>query len=125
MLATLQRDNFTKARKVKDGGSGMSPFGRMKAVVLSAGVFVVGLVAFGFIVKSVYGLYFVTHAQSALVSVPALNITMPRDGTVQSLIKDDNLAANGAPIATFSTSMLDVLKGHLDENQLQIGRAHV
>ena len=37
----------------------MSPFGRMKAVVLSAGVFVVGLVAFGFIVKSVYGLYFV------------------------------------------------------------------
>ena len=119
MLATLQRDNFTKARKVKDGGSGMSPFGRMKAVVLSAGVFVVGLVAFGFIVKSVYGLYFVTHAQSALVSVPALNITMPRDGTVQSLIKDDNLAANGAPIATFSTSMLDVLKGHLDENQLQ------
>ena len=119
VLATLQRDNFTKARKVKDGGSGMSPFGRMKAVVVSAGVFVVGLVAFGFIVKSVYGLYFVTHAQSALVSVPGMNITMPRDGTVQSLIKDDNLAANGAPIATFSTSMLDVIKGHLDENQLQ------
>ena len=119
VLATLQRDNFTKVRKVKDGGSGMSPFGRMKAVVVSAGVFVVGLVAFGFIVKSVYGLYFVTHAQSALVSVPGMNITMPRDGTVQSLIKDDNLAANGAPIATFSTSMLDVIKGHLDENQLQ------
>ena len=119
VLATLQRDNFTKARKVKDGGSGMTPFGRMKAVVLSAGVFVVGLVAFGFVVKSVYGLYFVTHAQSALVSVPGMNITMPRDGTVQSLVKDDNLAANGAPIATFSTSMLDVLKGHLDENQLQ------
>ena len=119
VLATLQRDNFTKARKVKDGGSGMGPFARMKAVVVSAGVFVVGLVAFGFIVKSVYGLYFVTHAQSALVSVPGMNITMPRDGTVQSLVKDDNLAANGAPIATFSTSMLDVLKGHLDENQLQ------
>ena len=119
VLATLQRDNFTKARKVKDGGSGMSPFARMKAVVVSAGVFVVGLVAFGFIVKSVYGLYFVTHAQSALVSVPGMNITMPRDGTVQSLVKDDNLAANGAPIATFSTSMLDVIKGHLDENQLQ------
>lgn len=101
VLATLQRDNFTKARKVKDGGSGMTPFGRMKAVVLSAGVFVVGLVAFGFVVKSVYGLYFVTHAQSALVSVPGMNITMPRDGSVQSLVKDDNLAANGAPIATF------------------------
>ncbi|RUT39064.1 alginate biosynthesis protein Alg44 [Pseudomonas sp. PAMC 29040] len=119
VLATLQRDNFTKARKVKDGGSGMSPFGRFKAVTFSAGIFVVGLLAFGFVAKSVYGLYFVTQAQSALVSVQGLNITMPRDGTVQSLIKDDQLAANGAPLATFSTSMLDVLKGHLDENQLQ------
>lgn len=39
VLATLQRDNFTKARKVKDGGSGMSPFGRFKAVTFSAGIF--------------------------------------------------------------------------------------
>jgi alginate biosynthesis protein Alg44 len=37
VLATLQRDNFTKARKVKDGGSGMTPFGRLKAVTFSAG----------------------------------------------------------------------------------------
>jgi alginate biosynthesis protein Alg44 len=44
---------------------------------------------------------------------------MPRDGTVQSLIKDNGVAAKGAPLATFSTSMLDVLKGHLDEDQLQ------
>ena len=119
VLATLQRDNFTKARKVKDGGHGMTPFGRLKAVTFSAGIFAVGLIAAGFIAKSVYGMYFVSHAQAGLVSVPGMNITMPRDGTVQSLVKDDNLAANGAPIATFSTSMLDVLKGHLDENQLQ------
>jgi alginate biosynthesis protein Alg44 len=119
MLATLQRDNFTKARKVKDGGHGMTPFGRLKAVTFSAGIFVVGLVAFGFIFKSVYGMYFVSHAQAGLVSVQGMNITMPRDGTVQSLIKADGVAAKGAPLATFSTSMLDVLKGHLDEGQLQ------
>lgn len=118
VLATLQRDNFTKARKVKDGGSGMTPFGRLKAVTFSAGVFVVGLVAAGFIFKSVYGMYFVSHAQAGLVSVPGMNITMPRDGTVQSLIKSDGVAAKGAPLATFSTSMLDVLKGHLEEDQL-------
>ncbi|WP_085578780.1 MULTISPECIES: alginate biosynthesis protein Alg44 [unclassified Pseudomonas] len=119
VLATLQRDNFTKARKTKDGGHGMTPFGRLKAVTFSLGVFVVGLAAFGFVAKSVYGMYFVSHAQAGLVSVPAMNITMPRDGTVQSLVKSDGVAAKGAPLATFSTSMLDVLKGHLDEDQLQ------
>ncbi|CAI8786569.1 alginate biosynthesis protein Alg44 [Pseudomonas sp. YuFO20] len=118
VLATLQRDNFTKARKIKDGGHGMSAFGRMKAVTLSLGVFVVGLAAFGFIFKSVYGMYFVSHAQAGLVSVPGVNITMPRDGTVQSLVKGDGVAAKGAPLATFSTSMLDVLKGHLEDDQL-------
>lgn len=119
VLATLQRDNFTKARKLKDGGHGMSAFGRLRAVTFSLGIFVVGLAAFGFVFKSVYGMYFVSHAQAGLVSVSGMNVTMPRDGTVQSLIKTDGVAAKGAPLATFSTSMLDVLKGHLDENQLQ------
>lgn len=119
VLATLQRDNFTKARKVKDGGHGMTAFGRLRAVTFSLGIFVVGLAAFGFVLKSVYGMYFVSHAQAGLVSVSGMNVTMPRDGTVQSLIKTDGVAAKGAPLATFSTSMLDVLKGHLDENQLQ------
>ncbi|MDZ5435658.1 alginate biosynthesis protein Alg44 [Pseudomonas fluorescens] len=118
VLATLQRDNFTKARKMKDGGHGMTAFGRMKAVTFSLGIFVVGLAAFGFIFKSVYGMYFVSHAQAGLVSVPGVNITMPRDGTVQSLVKADGVAAKGAPLATFSTSMLDVLKGHLEDDQL-------
>ena len=119
VLATLQRDNFTKARKVKDGGHGMTPFGRLRAVTFSFAIFLVGLAAFGFIFKSVYGMYFVSHAQAGLVSVPGMNVTMPRDGTVQSLLKGDAVAAKGAPLATFSTSMLDVLKGHLDEEQLQ------
>ncbi|MHC8325021.1 PilZ domain-containing protein [Pseudomonas sp. LB1P83] len=119
MLATLQRDNFTKARKMKDGGHGMTAFGRLRAVTFSLAIFIVGLAAFGFIFKSVYGMYFVSHAQAGLVSVQGMNITMPRDGTVQSLIKADGVAAKGAPLATFSTSMLDVLKGHLDDNQLQ------
>ncbi|WP_017904209.1 alginate biosynthesis protein Alg44 [Pseudomonas asplenii] len=119
VLATLQRDNFTKARRKKDDGTGLSPLGRLRAVTFSAGVFIVGLAAFGFVLKSIYGMYFVSHAQAGLVSVPGVNVTMPRDGTVQSLLKDDGIAAKGAPLASFSTSMLDVLKGHLDEDQLQ------
>jgi len=119
VLATLQRDNFTKARKTKDSGSGMTAMGRLRAVTFSAGIFIVGLAAFGFVLKSVYGMYFVSHAQAGLVNVPGMNVTMPRDGTVQSLVQTDGAVAKGAPLASFSTSMLDVLKGHLDENQLQ------
>jgi alginate biosynthesis protein Alg44 len=119
VLSTLQRDNFTKARKQKDGGSGLSAFGRLRAVTFSLGVFVVGVAAFGFIAKSVYGLYFVSHAQSGVVSIPSISVTMPRDGTVQRLVDVHGEVAKGAPLASFSTSMLDVLKGHLDDQQLQ------
>lgn len=119
VLSTLQRDNFTKARKQKDASGGMSAFGRLRAVTFSLGVFVVGVAAFGFIAKSVYGLYFVSHAQAGVVSVPTSNVTMPRDGTVQGLVESGGQVVKGAPLASFSTSMLDMLKGHLDDQQLE------
>jgi alginate biosynthesis protein Alg44 len=118
VLGTLQRDNFTKARKNKASNDGMGAFARLRAVTFSLGIFVVGLAAFGFIVKSVYGVYFVSHAEAGVVSVPGSNVTMPRDGTVQSLIADGQPAPKGAPLASFSTSMLDVLKAHLEDDQL-------
>jgi alginate biosynthesis protein Alg44 len=119
VLATLQRDNFTKARKVKDSGSGMSAFGRLRAVTFSAGIFIVGLAAFGFVAKSVYGMYFVSHSTSGLVSVPSMDVTMPREGTVTSLVGADGVVAKGAPLATFNTSMLEMLKGNLDPDEMQ------
>jgi alginate biosynthesis protein Alg44 len=119
VLATLQRDNFTKARKNKDTGSGMNAFGRLRAVTFSAGIFIVGLAAFGFVAKSVYGMYFVSHSTSGLVSVPTMDVTMPRDGTVTSLVAPDGQVAKGAPLASFNTSMLDVLKGNLDPDEMQ------
>jgi alginate biosynthesis protein Alg44 len=119
VLATLQRDNFTKARKVKDSGSGLSAFGRLRAVTFSAGIFVVGLAAFGFVAKSVYGLYFVSHSTSGLVSVPSMDVTMPREGTMTSLVKTNGEVSKGAPLASFNTSMLDMLKGNLDPDEMQ------
>ncbi|MEG2798173.1 MAG: alginate biosynthesis protein Alg44, partial [Pseudomonas sp.] len=109
VLSTLQRDNFTKARKQKDGGSGLSAFGRLKAVTVTLGVFVVGVAAFGFVAKSLYGMYFVSHAEAGVVAVPTTNITMPRDGTVNSLVEPGGMVVKGAPLASFSTSMLDML----------------
>jgi len=119
VLSTLQRDNFTKARKQKDGGSGLSAFGRFKAVTVTLGVFVVGVAAFGFVAKSLYGMYFISHAEAGVVAVPTTSVTMPRDGTVNSLVQAGGLVVKGAPLASFSTSMLDMLKGHLDDSQLE------
>jgi alginate biosynthesis protein Alg44 len=119
VLATLQRDNFTKARKSKDSGSGLSAFGRLRAVTFSLGIFAVGVIAFGFVAKSVYGMYFVSHSTSGLVSVPSLDVTMPREGTVTSLVAPNGNVAKGAPLATFNTSMLDMLKGNLDPDEMQ------
>ncbi|AYC31885.1 alginate biosynthesis protein Alg44 [Pseudomonas cavernae] len=118
LLSTLQRDNFTKPRKDKAAG-GMGVIGRLRAVTVSFGVLLVGIGACAFIGKSLYSLYFVSHAQSALVSVPGQQVTMPREGTVQSLIGADGLVAKGAPIGTFSASMLEMLKGHLDDSDLK------
>lgn len=118
VLHILQRDNFTKARKNGAGG-GMGMFGRLRAVTFSAAIFVIGLAAFGYIGKSIYGLYFVTHAQSAQISLPALQVTMPREGSVQALVQPDGVVEKGAPIATFTTSMLEMLKGHLGDDQLE------
>ncbi|GLO49402.1 Alginate biosynthesis protein Alg44 [compost metagenome] len=119
VLSTLQRDNFTKARKQKDGGAGLSAFGRLKAVTVTLGVFVVGVAAFGFIAKSLYGMYFVSHAEAGVVAVPTTNVTMPRDGTVNSLVESGGQIAKGAPLASFTTSMLDMLKGNLEDAQLE------
>ncbi|MDG9883354.1 alginate biosynthesis protein Alg44 [Pseudomonas putida CSV86] len=119
VLSTLQRDNFTKARKQKNDGGGLSPLGRLRAVTFSLGVFVVGVAAFAFIAKSVYGVYFVSHAEAGVVSVPTTQVTMPRDGTLQALVENGAEVVKGAPLASFSTSMLDLLKGHLDNEQLE------
>ena len=118
LLTTLQRENFTKARKGNAAATGMGVLRRLRAVVFSLALFLVGLAAFGFIFKSLYGLYFVTHAQSGMVSVPSMQVTMPREGTVQSLVGADGQIDKGAPIATFSASMLEMLKGHLDQEQI-------
>jgi alginate biosynthesis protein Alg44 len=119
VLATLQRDNFTKARKVKGQGDGMSALGRLRAVTFSLGIFIVGLAAFGFIFKTVYSLYFVSHSSAGLVTLPAMDVTMPREGTVQSLVAVNTPVAKGAPMASFNTSMLEMLKGSLNGDDLQ------
>lgn len=118
MLNTLQRENFTKARKHGAGSGGMGFFGRFRAVTVSTAIFVVGVGAFAVILNQIYNLYFVTHADSGVVSVANQQITMPREGSVESLVEPGAEVAKGAPIASFSANLLDLLKGNLTEEQL-------
>jgi mannuronan synthase len=118
LLSTLQRDNFTNARKGKAANGDMGAFGRLRAVTFSLAILLVGLGAFGYISKSLYDLYFVTHAEAGHVSVPSMQVTMPREGTVTSLVPANGIVSKGAPIATFSATMLEMLKGSLTDEQL-------
>ena len=122
VLATLQSDNFTQARKHKAGDSGMGVFGRLRAVTFSLGIFIVALGAAGFVLKTVYDLYFVSHATAGLVSVPGMEVTMPREGTLQSLVASEQAVQKGAPLASFNTNMLEMLKGGLTGEDLDPAR---
>jgi alginate biosynthesis protein Alg44 len=48
-----------------------------------------------------------------------MDVTMPREGTVQSLVAVNTPVAKGAPMASFNTSMLEMLKGSLNGDDLQ------
>ncbi|MCY1286135.1 Mannuronan synthase [compost metagenome] len=121
LLNTLQRDNFGAPRKTR-GHSGLGWFGRVRAMTLSLVVLVIGVSAFVFIASALHDLYFITHAQSAVVTIPSMEVTMPREGTVQSLIREDGVVTKGAPIATFKTSMLEMFKGQLADSNIKAER---
>jgi alginate biosynthesis protein Alg44 len=54
-----------------------------------------------------------------MVSLPSQTVSMPREGVVQAaLVKVGGAVAKGAPLATFSATMLDVLKNSLPEGQM-------
>lgn len=117
LISTLQRENFTKARNNKADGP-VSPLARLRALGLSLAIFLVGVGACSYVLYQLYDIYFVTHADSAQVIVPGQQVAMPREGSVQSLVKVGDTVAKGAPVATFSATMLDALKGALPEAEM-------
>lgn len=117
LINTLQRENFTKARNNKADGP-VSPLARLRALGLSLVIFLVGVSACSYVLYQLYDIYFVTHADSAQVMVPGQQVAMPREGSVQSLVKVGDTVAKGAPVATFSATMLDALKGVLPEAEM-------
>lgn len=117
LLNTLQRENFTKARGRKQDDTG-GLFSRIKAITVSLLVFLVGVAACSYVLYQLYDIYFITHADSAQVVTAGQEVSMPREGTLQSLVEVGAVVSKGAPIASFSASMLDALKNVLPESEM-------
>ncbi len=120
-LDILARNNFTMGRKSRPAGKRGGILHRVRPVVMSLLFFGVGLAAFGLVCARLYDLYFVSHAQSATVTARTYTVTMPRDGILQSVAGADGTVVQGEPLALFRSSLLDLVRGNLQQDLLASG----
>lgn len=118
LITALSRDNYTKARQVKDAGAALSGGARMRALTMTALMFAVGLIAFFYAVGKIYAMAFVTRASAAKIAATSFNVTMPRDGTFFSLVPADGIVKKGQPLGSFQAAMLDVVPADLGSLKL-------
>lgn len=110
VLHTLSRNNFTTARK-DGGGSGEAKRGpRLGSVMLTLLFVAIGIGALLYAGNEINGRLFGASAVSARVSGPSYAVTMPRDGVFRSLVPADGEVKKGAPIGSYETSMLDLVR---------------
>ena len=107
VLSTLNRNNFTAPRK---GKAGAAPASRPGAFVGTAASFLIGAVALGFVGSKLYDLLFVTSSSVAAVQGASYPVTMPREGTFRSLVAEGSTVEKGAPLGTFETPMLEIVR---------------
>lgn len=86
-------------------------FGRLQAAIVSLVALTLGIVAFGFALKQVHHILFVTSASAAKVAGPVYTVAMPREGMFFSLVPEDGLVKKGAAIASFEAPVLDLVRG--------------
>ncbi len=110
MLTTLSRQNFVAARAPKRA-SGLSVVSRIRALLGTLLVLVIGLAAFSYTVVRLYDIVVVTHAAAAKVAAPTYTISMPRDGTFFSLLPENGKVKKGQPLGSFQTGLLEVVAG--------------
>ena len=110
MLATLSRENFSKARVVKSSGP-LRGLSRVRALVGTGLALIIGIAAFAYTLVRLYDIVVVTHATAAKVAARTYTITMPRDGTFFSLLAPDASVKRGQPLGSFQTALLDVVAG--------------
>jgi alginate biosynthesis protein Alg44 len=110
VMHTLSRNNFTMPRHAAAGAERRSLFSSLRAAVVTVAMLVVGAIALVYSAQRLDQRLFNTTASAARVSGPQFQITMPRDGVFRSLVPDDRVVAKGAPIGSFETTMLDLVR---------------
>lgn len=121
VLNTLSRENFTKARKSK-GGNDLGFFGKLRAMVGSLIVMMIGLFAISFVASELWDIYFVTKAESAMVASEQIPVRIPKDANVTTLVKSGQEVKAGETIATFDAPMLSYVNDLVGEGNYSVGQ---
>ncbi|MBB86261.1 HlyD family efflux transporter periplasmic adaptor subunit [Abyssibacter sp.] len=108
VLHTMNRDNFTKPRNAKTARG--EPRSQFRAWLGTAASFAIGVIALGYVASELYGLAFVTSSSVATVEGASFPVTMPREGTFRSLVEEGSRVEKGAPLGTFETPMLEIVR---------------
>lgn len=111
VMHTLSRNNFTAPRGTNAAKQKRGFLESMRAGLVTMLVVCAGATALVYTVKKLNDKLFGTTSTIARVSGPSYEIAMPRDGVFRSLVPPDGVVKKGAPIGTFETSMLDLIRG--------------
>lgn len=121
VLNTLSRENFTKARKSK-GSQDLGFFGKLRAMVGSLIVMLIGLFAISFVASELWDIYFVTKAESAMVASEQIPLRIPKDAKVTTLVSQGQEVKAGEAIATFDAPMLSYVNDLVGEGSYSVGQ---
>lgn len=121
VLNTLSRENFTKARKGK-GSNDLGFFGKLRAMVGSLIVMLIGLFAISFVVSELWDIYFVTKAESAMVASEEIPLRIPKDAKVTTLVQPGQQVKAGEAVATFDAPMLSYVNDLVGEGNYSVGQ---
>ena len=117
-LTTVSRENFTKSRQNSQRKTKVDLLYKIRALVILVFFLGAGLTAFSLVCLKLYDMYFVTHAATAQVASTVFTVTMPRDGSIKSLVPLQGSVKKGAPLAVFQSSLLDLLSSRMDSHQV-------
>lgn len=121
VLNTLSRENFTKARKGK-GSNDLGFFGKLRAMVGSLIVMLIGLFAISFVISELWDIYFVTKAESAMVASEEIPLSIPKDAKVTTLVQAGQQVKAGEAVATFDAPMLSYVNDLVGEGNYSVGQ---
>ncbi|NIY82048.1 PilZ domain-containing protein [Vibrio hepatarius] len=108
VLATLSRDNFVKERK-QNGSGALSGLKKLKALVLTACVACIGLLAFSYVALNLYQHYFVVKSVSAMIDIDKEPVLSPTNGYYELLVDVAQPVERGIPLAVITSSVYEVM----------------